>query len=344
MKPTPTLPIIDPTPYLPTTTTPNTAHAGDRARTAKALHEACRDVGFFYLRVDNYLTKEELDEVLVLAREFFGRSKEEKEQIGLDETDRVRGYQRLHQNVTQGKADHHEGLDLYAPNPYPPREQPTTNGDGNEGRPLRPLEGPNLWPSKPEQFKPKMEQWIEKMKVLGMAVMRGMADGLGMSEVEGEGLRACVDESFWVMRVIGYPPLPQGADGISCGEHTDYGCLTLLHSDPTIPDSLQVLSTSGRWMTAFPVEGCIVVNIGSMWEYWTGGLYRATLHRVIHKSPKYRVSIPFFFEPNFDARVKLLDAARRKADEEGKGGEVKDLGEKVYGDYLLEKVGGNFKY
>lgn len=71
------------------------------------------------------------------------------------------------------------------------------------------------------------------------------------------------------MRVIGYPPLPPGSEGISCGAHkgefsshvlfgrptrradpfqssfvfflpTDYGCLTLLSADPT-PSALQVL-------------------------------------------------------------------------------------------------------
>lgn len=76
-----------------------------------------------------------------------------------------------------------------------------------------------------------------------------------------------------------------------------------------------------------------MVNIGAMWEVWSGGLYATTLHRVVHRSPSYRVSVPFFTEPNFDAR--------RKGVEEGR--EVEEGGETVYGEYLLEKVGGNFK-
>lgn len=70
-----------------------------------------------------------------------------------------------------------------------------------------------------------------------------------------------------------------------------------------------------------------------MWEQWTGGLWRATLHRVIHRSPTYRVSIPFFFEPNFDAKNKLLPAAIRIAEAEGR--ELKQMPEDTYGDYLL---------
>jgi hypothetical protein len=41
------------------------------------------------------------------------------------------------------------------------------------------------------------------MKVLGMSVMRGMCDGLGMTPPEWEEMRGMVDDSFWVMRVIG---------------------------------------------------------------------------------------------------------------------------------------------
>lgn len=91
-----------------------------------------------------------------------------------------------------------------------------------------------------------------------------------------------------------------------------------------------------------------------MWERWSGGLYPATLHRVVHRSPTYRVSVPFFFEPNFGARVGVLSAARRRAAEEGReiveigkgeeGGYERNGGEVVYGEFLLGKVSGNFKY
>lgn len=55
-----------------------------------------------------------------------------------------------------------------------------------------------------------------------------------------------------------------------------------------------------------------------------------------------RVSIPFFFEPSFDARIAPLDAALRlqAAGEGVKSG--KRYEEIVYGDFLLGKVGGNF--
>ena len=73
-----------------------------------------------------------------------------------------------------------------------------------------------------------------------------MAIGLGMTDAEWEELKGKVDDSFWVMRIIGllgcaalstfltrrsgYPPLPNDDDGFSCGSHK-LGCIhPFLHS------------------------------------------------------------------------------------------------------------------
>jgi len=106
----------------------------------------------------------------------------------------------------------------------------------------------------------------------------------------------------------------------------------------------------GIWITADPIPGCIVCNIGEMWEIWSNGLYKSTLHRVIHRGPDYRVSIPFFFEPNFDAKVAPLEAARRIQEDLSRTTEgyntsqqIRKIYEpKIYGDFLLTKVSNNF--
>jgi isopenicillin N synthase-like dioxygenase len=115
----------------------------------------------------------------------------------------------------------------------------------------------------------------------------------------------------------------------------DYGCVTLLLADSTT-GALQVKAKDGTWITANPIDGAFVVNIGDMMERWTNGLWKSTLHRVIHKGSNYRVSVPFFFEPNFEAVIKPLEACV-----ENTGGEARFESVK-YGDHLIGKIKGNF--
>jgi isopenicillin N synthase-like dioxygenase len=203
-----TLPIIDISPFLDSSSSPSA-----RTKTARALDHACRTVGFFYLKSHN-IPSTELLTILSLANSFFALSTPEKESLrlkpaGVEDGDGARGYQTIGENVTQGKRDWHEGLDLYRP--VSVAEEP-----------YAPIMGINKWP--PGDFKRVYEGYIEKLLVLGKAVMRAIAVGLGVSEDYFQGM---VDESFWVMRAIGYPPLENGDDGgISCGEHTGESYVT----------------------------------------------------------------------------------------------------------------------
>lgn len=342
-----TLPVISISPYV----LKETSTERERLATSEALHKACRDFGFFYLDISSFASDAEMNDLMGLARKFFALPQKRKDLISIRNEDSVRGYQRLKENVTGGKADNHEAIDLYAPVDNPDK--------------TKPLWGTNQWPSDVKYFRSTYEAWIEKMKVLGMIVMEAMAIGLGMTPDEWEGLKGCVDHSFWVMRIIGYPPLPDDHDGFSCGAHKDYGCLTFLLADPT-QDALQVFvprslaaanqmassstiklpkeegTSNGVWIYANPLPGCVVCNIGEMWEVWTRGMYKSTLHRVIHRGNNYRVSLPFFFEPNFDALVKPLAAVVRAQEASGEKIDNDIYTPVVYGEFLKSKVTNNF--
>ena len=166
------LPIISIAPFL------NNQPRGAvlRAETAAALHKACVEYGFFYLDISAYVDALVPETLVELAREFFALPQEEKDKLALANQDHARGawlvfihhdlacnnhrilagYARLKQNVTNGKADNHEGLDLY---------KPVVNPDKT-----KPLWGENQWPTVPG-FREKYEDWVEKMKALGMIVM-----------------------------------------------------------------------------------------------------------------------------------------------------------------------------
>jgi isopenicillin N synthase-like dioxygenase len=112
--------------------------------------------------------------------------------------------------------------------------------------------------------------------------------------------------------------------------------LTLVNQDPTIP-ALQVKNNEGNWIWAKPIPGTFVVNIGDMLKIWTNGLYQSTLHRVMNDDSKYRVSVPFFYEPNFDALVEPLEICEQQT-----GSAVPRFTPVVYGDHVIGKVLTNF--
>uniref|UniRef100_A0A1I8HP44 Fe2OG dioxygenase domain-containing protein n=1 Tax=Macrostomum lignano TaxID=282301 RepID=A0A1I8HP44_9PLAT len=93
------------------------------------------------------------------------------------------------------------------------------------------------------------------------------------------------------LRMLHYPPLPPVTDGTvcgdRCGEHTDYGIITLVFCDSQ--PGLQVLSRSARYLDANPRPGRVLVNIGDLMQRWTGGRLHSARHRVLAPTdPKLR--------------------------------------------------------
>jgi isopenicillin N synthase-like dioxygenase len=155
------LPVINIAPWLPSST-PTDA---EKQAVADALHAACRDFGFFYLNLTGFATEAEMDRLTDLGSKFFHLPQHCKDAIGLAHGDGARGYQRLKENVTMGKADTHEGLDFYRPVESPDKRKL--------------LRGENQWPQEGEDeaesirgFRETFEAWVEKMKVLGLIVMQ----------------------------------------------------------------------------------------------------------------------------------------------------------------------------
>ena len=50
---------------------------------------------------------------------------------------------------------------------------------------------------------------------------------------------------------------------LSCGEHTDYGLLTFVNQEAHMT-ALQVKNAAGQWISAAPMPGTFVCNIGDM--------------------------------------------------------------------------------
>ncbi|KAL1407808.1 hypothetical protein Q8F55_007243 [Vanrija albida] len=88
-------------------------------------------------------------------------------------------------------------------------------------------------------------------------------------------------------RYMGYYPLSdaeaEAGDGVLSRGHTDYNSISLLYSQPV--SALQLLTNDGQWKWVKHVDGAVVVNTADALEFLSGGLFKATRHRVVRPPP-----------------------------------------------------------
>jgi isopenicillin N synthase-like dioxygenase len=140
------------------------------------------------------------------------------------------------------------------------------------------------------------------MNALSLRLMQLMALSLDLPEDYFDA--ACKDPMV-TLRMVRYPAHPEGADErtFGAGAHTDWGAITVLAQDAN--GGLEVKMPDGNWVDATPMAGTFVVNLGDMIPRWTNGLYHSNPHRVrnLHSGGAPRYSIPFFYEPEYLARI-----------------------------------------
>jgi isopenicillin N synthase-like dioxygenase len=305
---------------------------GDARRAARDIDAACRDAGFF--AIVNHGVDARLRRALVThAREFFALPDDEKAAIAMAHGGRAwRGWFPVGGELTSGIPDRKEGIYFGAElGAGDPRVAAGT-----------PLHGPNLFPRRPAALRATVLAYLDALTVLGQAVMRGIALGLGLDA--DWFARDLTRDPIVLFRIFHYPPATTADEerAWGVGEHTDYGLLTLLLQDAT--GGLQVRTRAG-WVDVPADPDAFVCNVGDMLERMTGGSYRSTPHRARNPGRAGRLSFPFFFDPGWDAEVRAVPniAAGVAGDAPPRwdGADVHAL-TGTYGAYLLTKVGRVF--
>ena len=304
-----------------------TAGTGDVAGVAAAIDAACRAVGFFGI-VGHGIPTELQDRLESVSHAFFSRPDHEKAEIAMAAAGVAwRGWFPVGGELTSGVADRKEGVYFGTEHaPDDPRVAAAT-----------PLHGPNQFPTDSDDLRAAVLDWLDSMRPVADAVMRGIALGLGLPAHWFE--QHLTSDPTILFRIFHYPPSePDGSDDQwGVGEHTDYGLLTLLAQDHL--GGLQVCAVDGTWIPVEPTPGVIVCNLGDMLERLTGGRYRSTPHRVRNTSGRSRLSFPYFFDPSWHARVPSLslDASPLADTDRWDGADVLAR-DAPYGDYLTAKV------
>ena len=171
-----------------------------------------------------------------------------------------------------------------------------------EGHPLADTMAPNVWPNELPGFKETMEAVYAAFEKAGDRILRAIALHLDLPE---DWFVPTVEDGNSVMRLLRYPPLPEGVEegAVRAAAHEDINTITLLLGAEEA--GLELLTRKGEWLPIDPPPGALVVNIGDMLDRLTNSHLRSTTHRVVNPSGeaarRSRYSMPFFlhFRPDF---------------------------------------------
>mmetsp|Transcript_23858 Transcript_23858/g.28832 ORF Transcript_23858/g.28832 Transcript_23858/m.28832 type:complete len:713 (-) Transcript_23858:185-2323(-) len=88
------------------------------------------------------------------------------------------------------------------------------------------------------------------------------------------------------------------------GSHSDYGLWTMILTDA---EGLEFLHPDLGWTSVPLVPGSFIMNAGDVLDRLTQGQFKSRHHRARNLSTiNARLSIPFFYDPNWNARMQIL--------------------------------------
>lgn len=300
------------------------ADPGDWHDVAAEIDTALREWGFLYI-VNHGISPAQMAKAFGLAKALFDLPLAEKQAIDLASSKWHHGWGGIGlEQLDEGlPGDLKESFDMGR---HLALDHPLTQ------RGLM-VYGPNQYPAIPG-WREAVDEHYELTLGLGLRMLGAVAVAL---DLPADFFTKQFDETVSVLRFLHYPPATQrtSTEQLGAGAHSDYGCMTLLAQDAI--GGLQVLSPSGAWIDATPVEGAFVVNIGDMMARWTNDRYRATKHRVLNAAQTDRYSIPFFVEPNYDTPVETIASCLAP-------GEAPRYDPVVSGEYLMSRFAATYEH
>ncbi len=249
---------------------------------------ACRVWGFFQV-VNHGVPAELIDDVWRQTRLFFRLPSDTKESILRSQENPWAYY---NNELTKNQRDKKEVFDY------------TTEGKD----PIYHSE--NRWPDTDDGFRATMLVYLQACTDLSLRLLEAFCVGL---DLPADYLKKYFEPGHTGFIRLNYYPVEDPMAGAAIEElpdadlgvhhHTDAGALTILLQDAV--GGLQV-HRNDCWRDIPPVEGAFVINTGDMMQVWSNDTYPAATHRVLAMKRRDRYSIPFFFNPAAEARVRPL--------------------------------------
>ncbi|KAK4157594.1 hypothetical protein C8A00DRAFT_29438 [Chaetomidium leptoderma] len=255
---------------------------GDQTQVAKELVEAAIEHGFVYIKnTGNDIAVDAINRAFEMSKRLFGAPLSEKQACTIQQNNRgwsAMNYETLdpaNQRVGDFKEAFNFGefVDNKAQQPIPP----TIAAD-----------------------QPDISAFRDLCYNLSLKLNTLLGIGLGVNPPDffTTAHHRARGPSGTILRFLRYPPRnalsqsPTDNDDVRAGAHSDYGSLTLLFRLRGQP-GLEILLRDGKTWSPVPVvppgtehdpAPPILMNIGDLLAYWTNGLLRSTVHRVVFPS------------------------------------------------------------
>ena len=266
---------------------------GDVQVVADQILQALTQIGFFYV-TNHCVPQTVIDDAQAAAVRFFALPMADKEEVRI--TRNHRGFLKMGSARMSGntRSDYKESF-VWGSEPAAGERRPS---DG------KPFSADNLWPDAQPGFREALTAFFDSAQHCAVALMRAFARAI---DVPDHAFLRTADRPISRASVVYYPPQPAslGEAQFGVGAHTDFGCLTVLCQDEV--GGLQVMNAAGKWMTAHPIAGTLVVNVGDLLARWSNGRFRSTPHRVINSTGQARYSLVLAYDPNAETVIDPAD-------------------------------------
>jgi isopenicillin N synthase-like dioxygenase len=254
-----------------------------------ALGETARTYGFFRI-CGHGIDPDLIEATYAMAERFFARPEAEKRNYYIGRSPNHRGYVPFSEkgHYADEVQRNYEAFDLGIETPW----------EDLGSRRGRLLVGPNVWPDI-EGFRDVVSRYFTTIAALGLRLCSALEHYLGLPPGAMTGQMTMPISQLRLLHYV----RTEGAENhksVNMGAHTDYECLTLLH---TRNPGLQVMTTDDRWIDVPADPEVYVVNIGDMLEAWSNGIFQSTPHRVLNLCPE-RFSMPYFVAANHDTEIR----------------------------------------
>jgi len=278
---------------------PLSSRGGLRQNTVSQIGKACHDWGLFQI-TGHGISEDLIVRVWDGTNRFFALSTPAKNAV-VRTKENSRGW--YNRELTKTSRDMKEVFDFgYKPYPERPDEDPS-----NWTR-----DGFNQWPDEQQcpDFQSTLWEYFQACDRLAFALLEVIGEGLGVTP--GRLTQDFTDHHTSFLRLNYFPShdpmhvdVQASAEGhLGIHQHSDAGALTVLLQDNV--GGLQVC-LDNEWIPVDPVAGALVMNIGDIVQVWSNDRYQAPLHRVLASDTRDRYSLPFFFNPSYDAEYAPLD-------------------------------------